>query len=269
MGAATVDRWIADGRLLRVHRGVYAIGHLQRNPVERAHAALLAGGKHSALAGAAAMVLWGQWRRWPKPLEIVIADDRRPAGLTVHHSRTLLQRDIATVEGLRVTSAARTLLDMAPRLSERQLTRAVNDLRLSGALTVVALRDVVSRNSRYAGALLLRPLTESAQREPTRSELEDAFMRLVRRHDLPVPRINVHVAGYRVDAYYEAQQLIVELDGWAAHKTKVAFLADRRQDAQILAQTGIPTVRLPYDDTTRRGSHTASVLLRALTRAGR
>ena len=212
------------------------------------------------------MVLWGQWKRWPDPPEIVIAENRRPSGLIVHHSKTLLKRDITRVDGLRVTSAARTLLDMAPRLSESQLTRAVNDLRLKNGLSMRAIADVVARNPRHAGAPLLRPLIETAQHEPTRSELEDAFLGLVRRYDLPVPEINAHVAGYRVDALYPDHRLVVELDGWGRHKTRHAFHRDRRQDADILAATGMPTVRLPYDDTLNHHAETAERLRQLLRR---
>jgi very-short-patch-repair endonuclease len=257
LAARTVADWVASGHLIRVYRGVYAVGHLQRNPINAAHAALLAGGDRSALAGAVGMVLWSQWRRWPHPLEIVIAGNRRPSGLVVHQSKTLLRRDITLVDGLRVTSPARTLLDMAPRLNERQLTRAVNDLRLQKVLTIEALADVVARNPRYAGAPLLRPLIETAQPEPTRSDLEDAFLNLVRDYDLPMPEVNVPVAGYRVDALYRDYNLVIELDGWEFHKTKHAFERDRRQDADVLAATGLPTVRLPYDDTRKRAAETA------------
>jgi very-short-patch-repair endonuclease len=262
--ARTIARWVARGWLIRVYSGVYAVGHVPTNPIDRGHSALLAGGERSALAGASALVLWGVWKRWPQCPEIVIAGDRRPSGLTVRQSRTLLTRDITIVQGLRVTSTARTLLDMAPRMTAKQLTRAVNDLRLRGVLTVSALTDMVARNPRYAGAPLLRPLIETAQQEPTRSVLEDAFLKLVRRFDLPVPQINVHVAGYRVDALYAEHRLVVELDGWATHKTREAFAQDRRQDADILAATGMPTVRLPYEDTTRRPAETAERVRRIL-----
>jgi hypothetical protein len=123
MPSRTFEDWVSRGHLIRVYRGVYAVGHLQNNPVDRAHAALLAGGPRSGLAGAAAMVLWRQWKRWPDPLEIVIAENRRPSGLIVHHSKTLLHRDITLVDGLRVTSPARMVLDMASRLNGKQLTR--------------------------------------------------------------------------------------------------------------------------------------------------
>jgi very-short-patch-repair endonuclease len=244
----TVERWLAKGQLIRVYRGVYAVGHLQSNPINAAHAALLAGGPRSALAGPCALVLWGIWRRWPKQLEIVVAGDRRPTGLVVHHSATLLKRDIRIVQGLRVTSPDRTMLDNARRLKPEQLTRAVNDLRLRDLLTIDQLADVIARNPTHPAVSLLQSELEFAQPEPTRSVLEDRFLPLLRRHNLPVPQINVRVAGYRVDAYFPDHALVVELDGWKTHRSKVRFLGDRRQDFAILAATGIPTVRLPYED---------------------
>jgi len=260
MSHRTVARWVAAGHLIAVYRGVYAVGHRSRNPIERAHAALLAGAEQSALAGASALVLWGIWKRWQQPLEIVIGADRRPSGLIVHQSRTLARRDVTIVQGLRVTSAALTLLDTAPRLTEKQLTRAVNDLRLRNLLTLNALVDVIERNPTHRGVTLLRPLLEVAQPEPTRSELEDAFLKVVSEHQLPQPQTNVPICGHRVDAYFPEHQLIVELDGWGSHKTRTAFVEDRRRDAEILAETGITTVRFVYDDTLYRGNATAARL---------
>lgn len=246
--ARTVTRWVADRKLIRVHRGVYAVGHLQSNPINAAHAALLAGGPRSALAGECALVLWGVRQTWPVPLEIVTAGVGRPSGLIVHRSRTLLMRDIRTVQGLRVTSPARTLLDTAERLRPRQLTRAVNDLRVRRLLSLPDLVDVLQRNPYHRASSLLRPHLELAQPEPTRSELEDRFLPLLRSHDLPLPEINVHIAGHRVDAYFPDHRLIVELDGWNSHRSRYRFLEDRRRDFRILLATGIPTVRLPSDD---------------------
>ena len=248
MTTRTITRWVANGKLIRVYRSVYAVGHVQSNPISAAHAALLAGGPRCALAGTPALVLWEIWRHWPRRMEIVTAADRRPAGLIVHHSTTLLRRDIRTVKGLRVTSPARTLLDTAERLKPKQLARAINELRLRDLLSIEELADVTQRNPTHPAVKLLQPHLEFAQPEPTRSELEDRFLPLLRKHGLPTPEINVHVAGYRVDAYFPEHQLVVELDGWKQHRSKERFLGDRRQDFAILCATSIPTVRLPYED---------------------
>ena len=54
------------------------------------------------------------------------------------------------------------------------------------------------------------------------------------------------VGGYLVDAYFESEQLIVELDSWSFHKDRRAFEADRRRDADALSH-GIPTVRITHE----------------------
>jgi Transcriptional regulator, AbiEi antitoxin len=263
----TIKRQVQGGKLIRVYRGVYAVGHRPRNPADGAHAALLAAGPRSALAGSCALVLWGVWRHWPRQLELVTVGDRRPSGLksseqivprltgppqtmqaSLHQSATLLRRDIRLAQGLRVTSPARTMLDAAERLTVTQRSRAINDLRLRDLLSLEELADVVDRNPTHRGVTLLRPELELAQPEPTRSVLEDRFLPLLLRHGLPTPQINVHVCGHRVDAYFERERLIVELDGWKTHRTKRRFLEDRQRDFEILAETGIPTVRLPYED---------------------
>ncbi len=249
----TVANWVAGGKLIRVYHGVYAVGHRPANPLNGAHAALLAGGPASALAGECGLVLWAVWRRWPRQFEIVLnRRDRRPSGLLIHQSETLAPGDITTLQGLRVTSPARTLLDSASRMQPYQLTRAINDLRLRGLLTLGRLADIIERNPTHRAVTLLRPHLDAAQPEPTRSVLEDRFLALLRKHRLPTPLINVHVAGHRVDAYFPDHCLVVELDG-GTHATRMAFGRDRRQDFEILLQTDVPTVRLPYEEVTDAG----------------
>jgi very-short-patch-repair endonuclease len=58
--------------------------------------------------------------------------------------------------------------------------------------------------------------------------------------------MNYVICGYRVDVIFLPDLLIVELDGWRVHGTPPSFEADRDQDAAILEQTGIPTIRVTY-----------------------
>ncbi len=73
--------------------------------------------------------------------------------------------------------------------------------------------------------------------------------------------INVHVAGHRVDAYFPDHALVVELDGWGPHRTRHAFVNDRRRDFEILVKTGIPTVRLSSEDVVDTTIHKLGELL--------
>ncbi len=153
-----VEHRMANGQLIRAHHGVYAVGHLPTSPIDQAHGALLAVGERSALAAETALALWRADRTWPHPFELISPRDIRLAHLTVHRSSTLLTRDIRRVQGLRVTSPARTALDLAPRFTSKELTGIVNDLRVVNKLKVHQLRDVVARNPRHPGAAHLRDL---------------------------------------------------------------------------------------------------------------
>ncbi len=257
-----IEHRVSQGSLIRVHHGVYAVGRLATTAQESAHAALLAAGPRSALARRSALALWRSARDWPAPHELVSSCDVRVKGLVVRRSQTLIVRDIRTVQGLRVTSPARTALDLAPSCSAQELTRIVDELRHGCGLSVAALRDVVARNRRHPGAGALRELIGESQREPARSELEREFMRMIRRHRLPLPRLNVYVGGERVDAYFPEHGLVVELDGRLTHgyDWRPAFEEDRRRGVDVMLRTGLPTLRFTWRQIKHQQDATAAKL---------
>jgi len=242
---------IARGSLIPVFRGVYAVGRLPTNPLDAAHGALLACGDRSALSHGSAASLWEIWRDWRYPLELTVAGDRRQPGLHVHHSRTLTRADITTERGLRVTSPARTILDIAPTVTDKRLARAINDLRLRHLLTIEALDTLTARHRRRPSAKRIRAIIGASHAEPTRSPFEDDWIPFAARHRLPAHEMNVHVCGHRVDVLFTPDRLIVELDGWQTHRTREAFETDRARDAEILAHAGIPTIRITRDAVRR------------------
>ena len=192
------------------------------------------------------------------PFEVVVATDRRPKRIRVHNPAGLLRRDFRVHKGIRVTSPARTLLDTAPRLTAKQRTRAVNDARRAGLLSLEALAEVVTRFPLHQGAPLLAPHADVDQKA-SRSSLEDDFFEFCRRFDLPTPRVNTIVAGYEVDAYFEAERLVVELDGWDFHSDRGSFEDDRERDARMLEQD-LPTIRITKRRLLRQPGREASSL---------
>jgi hypothetical protein len=191
------------------------------------------------------MALWAFWKHWDEPFEVTLTSDRRPSGIRIHRSSTLIRRDVTIHHGIRVTSPARTILDMATRLKPRPLTRLINDTRRAKLLTLDDLADVVARNPTHPGAPLLRPHLGNPQ-NPTRSSGEDDFPAFCQRHGLPTPVINAIVHGFEVDAYFPDERLIVELDSWPYHRDRGTFETDRDRDATMLTHE-IPTVRITYD----------------------
>ena len=235
------------GLLIRVHYGVYAVGHLSTNPIDRAHGALLAAGPLSAVAGRSAATLWGMNDSWPHRLELISPLQRRIPGLHIRRCSKLQRHDIRVHRGIRVTSPARTMLDIAQRASSRALDRFHNELRMRNLIKNDDLVDVARRNPRHPGATILIELAGASAGEAKRSMLEVDWPRFASRYGLPEYELNVHVAGTRVDVLFTPDRLVVELDGWATHGTRHAYENDRLQDAQILATSGIPTLRITRD----------------------
>jgi very-short-patch-repair endonuclease len=222
------------GRLHLLHRAVYAVGHRPPSPLARAMAAVLACGPDALLSHGSAAALWRIVPRWPSPTHVTAPSDRRHPGIHVHRSRHI---DATTHYGIRVTTPARTLVDLADVLTERALTRAVNEAQVQRLVTPAELTTLLTR---YPGRRTAR-LTPA--RGATRSHLEDDFTRFLKRHRLPLPERNQTIAGHEVDAVYRAHHLVIELDSRQFHTTPKAFEQDRDRDADLL-NAGFSTLRI-------------------------
>jgi Transcriptional regulator, AbiEi antitoxin len=242
--SSQIDYRIKIGRLHPLFRGVYAVGRPPTDPIQWAAAAVMACGERAMLSHSSAMTLWGLWKRWDRPFDVTIAGDRRLREVRIHRANNLLRRDVHTRKEIRVTSPARTLLDKAPDLRRKSLTRAVNNARLSRILTLDDLADVVNRFPYHPGAPLLKPFI-SVEGGPTRSGWEDDFPAWCDRNGLPKPIMNAIVAGHEVDALFPNERVIVELDSWEFHHDQSSFESDRDRDADTLA-AGHLTVRMTW-----------------------
>jgi very-short-patch-repair endonuclease len=227
----TIDHWVQSGRLLNIHRGVYALGHIPPSPHARTMAAVLACGRGAVLSHRSAAKLY-DLIRYDGPIEITAATKRTRPGLIVHR-KPLTQADITHHWGIPVTSPARTLSDVAHILDPASLTRAVNDARLNRHLSLDDLPPTLRRGQTP---------------RPTRSAFEDAFRRFCARHRLPQPEINAIVAGYEVDALWRPQQLVAEIDGEDYH---LDFEGDREKDADLLT-AGFRVIRVTWARLTQQ-----------------
>lgn len=256
------------GYLIPVFRKVYAVGHLPAHPHDRARGALLAAGPGAGLSHPSAATLWEIERGWTFPLHITVSTDRRLAGITIHRSSLITPDDITTHYGLPVTSAAWTLLDNAPRLTLKQLQRAIDDLRMPRRfVTLEQLEALVIRCPRHRGARKLSAVLGFADREPTRSGWEQEWPAFAARHGLPQTyEMNAVIGSHRVDVHFPQARVVIELDGWEAHRSYASFVGDRERDADLLAGHGITTVRITRAGFRARPAQEADRLRAILTR---
>ena len=78
-----------------------------------------------------------------------------------------------------------------------------------------------------------------------RSELEERFQSLLLDAAVPKPETNAHIEGMEVDCAWPEHDLIVELDGHAAHAGTLAFETDRARDRRLEA-AGWRVVRITW-----------------------
>lgn len=115
--------------------------------------------------------------------EVTASEHRRRPHIHTHRSRTLQRADLRVQLNVPTVSAARAIFEVAPRLTDKQLTRATQNARLAGHVKPTDLHRLVDRCPR------LRQLVDPDE-NPTRSPLEDILIPWLKRHRLPLPRLN-------------------------------------------------------------------------------
>jgi very-short-patch-repair endonuclease len=234
------------GRLHRIERDVYAVGHEHISTEGRWMAAVLSCGEEALLSHRSAGALWGIAPYTGSWIDVTAPTRRRSRGRLKLHRGRLDPRDKAIEDGIPVTSIARTVLDLAAIVDLRRVERALERAEKLELFNLRELDEICARARGHRGLKNLnRALSLYLPEDRTRSELERDLLELCREHDLPPPRVNQVVAGYEVDAWWPDAHLIVELDGWQHHRDRRAFERDRARDAE-LTLAGHAVVRITW-----------------------
>jgi very-short-patch-repair endonuclease len=252
-----ISRWLAEGRLHRRHRGVYAVGHLNQAPEARWSAALLAYGDESVLTRHASIALHGLGRPPDVVTVAVPRQSRRRRGVEPHSSMPFERGEVVMRKGLRTTSIERTLLDLAA-IGE-PIERLVAEATAKRLTSVAKLKSYVERRAGARGARRLRRCIEGGQ---TRSAAEREFVRWLERRRIPVPPLNVDYGPFTLDGYWTEARLVLEIDTFETHGSAHPFETDRRKDAYT-ASHGLRTIRV----TPKRWRHDGDRLERDIRRA--
>lgn len=247
LGRDGVARRVARGSLHRLYRGVYLVGHPTPVPGAIELAAVLACGRGALISHRSAAMLWGLVDGPVQGVQVtVVARHCRPrAGLRIHRVRELHARDLRRRNGIPVTAPARTLIDFATEATADELGRAIAEASVLNLLDEAEFKNAIKRAGKRPGVRRIGGFLAEEGVAPTRSGGERKLRGLIRAADLPMPMVNVRVAGFLADFVWQEQQLIVEVDGYPYHRHRAAFERDRRKD-MALRNAGYEVIRVTW-----------------------
>jgi hypothetical protein len=254
------------GRIHRLHRGVYAVGHRDLSWHAHCIAAVLA--SYPAVAShLSAAWLWGLLRSRPGTMHITCRSRKSGKRDFVVHRADLARADLARREGIPVTSVSRTILDVAVTSRPRTVRRHIEIADDQGIFDLAEMNDLLDRTKGHRGQAKVRSALESYDEKPvfTRSGLERRFLELVREAGLPEPAMNLFVAGHELDAYWDEARFGVELDVYETHGSELSFEEDRVRDDDFLL-AGIETTRVTGRRLAREPAAVVDSLRRHLAR---
>jgi hypothetical protein len=240
-------------------------------PRGRYLAAVLACGTGAFLSHRAGAAVW-QVRPNAALVEVTVPRQRSgPPGVRVHRTRMLDPQDFTIHDGIPVTSVARTLLDLAAVVRPSDLEVAVDRAERLGLFDLTALTDVLERANGRKGAKTLRRVLAAYRVSTQKSELERRFKRLLATApDIETPLFNALIDGetrtHEVDAYWPAERLAVQVDGFEFHRTRRDRERDAASDAD-LELAGHRVARLTWDDVTVHAERTMRRVRMALASA--
>lgn len=236
----------------RIHRGVYLLTQSPITQRQRWIAATLIA-PHVTLSHASAGACWN-FRPRSGSFETVTRSGnggtRRSPGLLVFRSTTL-GPEVTKREGIRITTGARTLLDLAPHLDDKQLGRAFREALRLNATNAQELHSTLTRSRGRRGARRLWELTDRYAALPyrrTRSNAEARAIEILANAGNDPELVNRRVAGEEADLIWPSRRLIIEIDGPGFHR----FADEDARKQRAWEGAGWTVRRIPSDDVYAR-----------------
>jgi very-short-patch-repair endonuclease len=243
LGRGAIAHRVKAHTMQRLHVSVYLLGAAPPTPMARARAAALACGPDAVVSHRSAACLFGLLPETTGDIDVTIPGRNQAprSGIRRHRVKSLPRHHVTNVNGIKVTSIARTICDLAATESPHATEQAFQEALYREIVTDKALQAVLDREPRRRGAPVIRALLENPSL--TRSERERRLLKLIEQAGLPKPLTNVPLNGYKADVFWPQYNLILEFDGWHAHGHRHAFESNRKRD-QIMLTKGLRTLRV-------------------------
>lgn len=266
---------LRTGRIRRVQRCVYVRRGLETAPLALARAAVLSSGVMDAVAShqTAARVhgIAIPDGRWPEHITVARDERRIRRRELICHGRALAQGEVERRDGVPITTAVRSLLDMSAEVSRLSAVWAIDDAirREIVSARQIAMSLSARPGGRGDGVIKLRVAeadgrAESILETAGRLALKDAGV------VMPTAQYEVFNGGElvaRLDAAYPERQLGIEFDGVAVHNAPRALYRDRQRQNRLL-HLGWTLLRFTWWDVVHDPAGFVAAVRRGLERQG-
>ncbi len=267
-------RMINSHVLEPLYPGVVRLFGYEPTRFQQITAATLSVGDRGISSHTTAAELWGAWTPLTDDTVHVIVD--RNSGGRVHHGvKHHRPRDIhdlapLRMEGIRVTSASRTLLDVAA-LTPYALSSVVERMLLGGHTTRHRIKAAVALHSKQGrtGIGAMRELLAGwpYSDRPADSVLELRMDRLLGEHSLPQHVTQIEEGPFRIDFGWPRWKVAGELDGWGKFDMLEQFERLTARD-RYLQLRGWIVLHFTWRDVQHRPRYVINEISSALTSRG-
>ena len=236
---------LLSGRWIRVDACVFRLDGTPQTWHGRLLAPILSAGSGAVASHFAAASLHRIPGFGPGVPELSVARGTkfRREGVVVHTSTDLDRCTVTVVDGIPTTDMTRTLLDIARRVGDRRLLRAIEHARRVGGITwsdLIRTLHIHARRGRPGIRRLRRVIAANVHRdEVTDTDFELLVLALLAENGLPEPVLH-HRAADRgrfvgeVDLAYPDRRIAIELDGGVHLEAEVRERDLPRQNDLIL-----------------------------------
>ena len=265
-----LSRRVKTGQLQRMLPRIYRFSAARPGYYQSLMAAQLWIGGDGVLSGYSAATIWGIFN---EPLNVVqLAASRHVASPVNWVWPSFVTKwnlgDIVHFGRFRVTSVARTLVDIAKSATGEQLEVILDRAIRRKLITPIRLVNYLERNSTpgwWGSAALKTTLARRNNSAPVpMSDFETLLARLLRQAGLPLPVSQFPVTrpdgkSAFIDFAYPGAGLAIEADGYEVHSGYMAWCGDRAR-RNDLERLGWRVIQISYYDMKTRPAYVVALV---------
>lgn len=239
---AFIDNQLRQGRWILRFPEVYLVAGVPWSYEQDLMAALLAAGSGSIVSHRSALWLRDIGPRRLDVVEITVPESQhiRLPGVVIRRSRDVHRAEVSLVRRIRVTNPLRALVDVGAALPRDQVESLAREAVGKKLVTWPALAAEVDRLAGRGrrGVGVMRSILDSynVTNRITPSELEVRALALFERLGVTPPKCEVvwgKEGEWRLDFYWPALRIVIEVDGWSVHASDTSRRRDHRKQNRV------------------------------------